>query len=59
MIALCTPPFIGAYAWIVLFGANGAVRNALAGVGIAIPPLYGAAGVIAVFSLKFFPTSSC
>ena len=55
IIGLCTPPFIGAYAWIVLFGANGAVRNALAGVGIGMPPIYGAAGVIMVFSLKFFP----
>ncbi len=55
VIALCTPPFIGAYAWIVLFGANGAVRNALAQLGIAIPPIYGAAGVVLVFSLKFFP----
>ncbi len=55
IVALCTPPFISAYAWIVLFGANGAVRNALAAVDIGIPPLYGAGGVIAVFSLKFFP----
>ena len=56
VIALVTPPFIGAYAWIVLFGANGVVRNALAnGLGVDVPPIYGAAGVIAVFSLKFFP----
>jgi iron(III) transport system permease protein len=55
VIALVTPPFIGAYAWIVLFGANGVVRNGLADMGIDIPPIYGAAGVIIVFSLKFFP----
>ena len=55
VVALCTPPFIGAYAWIVLFGANGVARNALANVGIDVPPIYGAAGVIMVFSLKFFP----
>jgi iron(III) transport system permease protein len=55
IVALCTPPFIGAYAWIVLFGANGVVRNALADLGIFLPPLYGAGGVIAVFALKFFP----
>ncbi|MGL5735015.1 MAG: ABC transporter permease, partial [Beijerinckiaceae bacterium] len=28
VVALVSPPFIGAYAWIVLFGANGVVRNA-------------------------------
>ena len=55
VIALVTPPFIGAYAWIVLFGANGVVRNGLEAVGIDIPPIYGAVGVIVVFSLKFFP----
>lgn len=55
VIALVTPPFIGAYAWIVLFGANGVARQGLAAIGIDIPPIYGAAGVILVFSLKFFP----
>ena len=55
VIALVTPPFIGAYAWIVLFGANGVIRNGLATIGIDIPPIYGAVGVIVVFSLKFFP----
>jgi iron(III) transport system permease protein len=55
LIALVSPPFIGAYAWIVLFGSNGMVRRALRDIGITIPPIYGAAGVILVFSLKFFP----
>ena len=55
VVALCTPPFIGAYAWIVLFGANGVVRNALAVVGVDAPTIYGPGGVILVFSLKFFP----
>lgn len=56
VVALVTPPFIGAYAWIVLFGANGVIRNALEDhLGLDLPPIYGAAGVIMVFSLKFFP----
>ena len=55
VLALVSPPFIGAYSWIVLFGANGSIRNALAEIGILIPPVYGAAGVIILFSLKFFP----
>ena len=55
ILALVSPPFIGAYAWIVLFGANGAVRNALAGIGIEAPPIYGMWGVILVFAMKFFP----
>ena len=55
VVALVSPPFIGAYAWIVLFGASGVVRKGLATIGISIPPLYGAAGVILVFAFKFFP----
>ncbi|NIX78284.1 ABC transporter permease [Microvirga terricola] len=55
VIALVAPPFIGAYAWIVLFGASGVVRKGLATISVSIPPLYGVAGVILVFSFKFFP----
>lgn len=55
VIALVSPSFIGAYAWIVLFGANGAVRQGLRAIGIGIPPIYGAAGVIMVFAFKLFP----
>ena len=54
-VALVSPPFIGAYAWIVLFGASGVIRRGLASIGISIPPLYGVAGVILVFAFKFFP----
>jgi iron(III) transport system permease protein len=55
VVALVSPPFIGAYAWIVLFGASGVVRRGLDAIGISIPPLYGVAGVILVFAFKFFP----
>ncbi len=56
VLALVSPPFIGAYAWIVLFGANGLVRRFVVGLGIDMPPIYGASGVIVVFAFKFFPT---
>lgn len=55
VVALVSPPFIGAYAWIVLFGANGVVRQAMLSVGIPMPTIYGAGGVILVFAFKFFP----
>jgi iron(III) transport system permease protein len=55
ILALVSPPFIGAYSWIVLFGAGGAVRSALRDVGIIIPPIYGLGGILIVFSLKFYP----
>uniref|UniRef100_UPI0031019969 ABC transporter permease n=1 Tax=Neorhizobium sp. EC2-8 TaxID=3129230 RepID=UPI0031019969 len=55
VLVLCAPPFIGAYAWIMLFGSNGAVTNVLKTLGIAAPTIYGIPGIVMVFSLKFFP----
>ncbi|MFS8049181.1 ABC transporter permease [Rhizobium sp. BR 314] len=55
ILALVSPPFIGAYSWIVLFGAGGIVRATLRDVGIQIPPIYGLGGILVVFSLKFYP----
>jgi iron(III) transport system permease protein len=55
ILALVSPPFIGAYSWIVLFGAGGLVRTGLREIGIMIPPVYGLGGILTVFALKFYP----
>ena len=55
ILALVSPPFIGAYSWIVLFGSGGLVRQALMSWGIFIPPIYGIWGILIVFSFKFYP----
>lgn len=55
ILVLVAPPFIGAYAWIIMLGANGFITNFFAGLGITTPTIYGAHGVILVFTLKFFP----
>lgn len=55
ILALVSPPFIGAYSWIVLFGAGGVVRGFLRDMGINMPPIYGVGGILIVFSLKFYP----
>ena len=55
ILALVSPPFIGAYSWIVLFGAGGIVRTTLRGFGIHMPSIYGFTGILIVFSLKFYP----
>ena len=39
VLALVSPPFIGAYAWIVMFGANGVVRRGLMEWGNTQPPI--------------------
>jgi iron(III) transport system permease protein len=55
ILVLVAPPFIGAYAWIMMLGSNGFITNFFEGIGIDIPTVYGAHGIILVFTLKFFP----
>ncbi len=55
VLALLSPPFIGAYSWIIMLGNNGFMRNALLGLGIALPTIYGPFGIILVFSLQHYP----
>lgn len=55
ILVLVAPPFIGAYAWIMMFGSNGYVTNGLKALGLAAPTIYGLPGIVFVFSLKLFP----
>ena len=55
ILALVSPPFIGAYAWITMLGSNGWLRHLLQDLGILIPTIYGPLGIVLVFSLKFYP----
>lgn len=53
--SLMSPPFIGAYAWIVLLGRSGVVTKFFESFGISLPTIYGQLGIIVVFTLKLFP----
>ena len=55
VLALVSPPFIGAYAWIMMLGRNGFLRQGLEPWGVEPPSIYGFFGIILVFSLKFYP----
>lgn len=55
MMSLMSPPFIGAYSWIMLLGRSGVVTKFLANIGINIPSIYGFTGIILVFTLKLYP----
>jgi len=55
VLALVSPPFIGAYAWIMMLGSNGWMRALLLDVGLQVPPIYGMFGILLAFSLKFYP----
>lgn len=52
IICLMSPPFIGAYSWILLLGRNGFITGLLAKVGITMPTIYGKTGIVLVFSLS-------
>ncbi len=55
VMSLMSPPFIGAYSWIMLLGRNGVITNTLANIGINVPSIYGFVGIILVFTLKLYP----
>ena len=55
VLALVSPPFIGAYAWIMMLGRAGWMRAGLEAIGIELPSIYGPFGILLVFSLKFYP----
>ena len=56
IIPLISPPFIGAYAWVILFGRAGIATHYLdAWFGLTLPPIYGHFGVILALTLGNFP----
>jgi len=56
IMSLMSPPFIGAYSWIMLFGRAGLVTKFFADhLGIMLPSIYGKIGIILVFTFKLFP----
>jgi iron(III) transport system permease protein len=55
LLALLSPPFIGAYSWIMLLGRRGFLRLALLSLGIPLPPIYGPLGIILVYTLHYYP----
>ena len=54
-LALLSPPFIGAYSWVVLFGRNGLANRWLQPLGWSLPSIYGYPGILLVFVVQYFP----
>ena len=56
VLPLISPPFIGAYSWIILLGRNGLITRAIAETtGVQLPSIYGPFGVISALALGYFP----
>ena len=55
LMSMLSPPFVGAYAWILMFGRSGMIRQALASIGIDIPPIYGTFGIALASAFSHYP----
>jgi len=56
IISMLSPPFIGAYSWILLCGRSGVVTQTLSKVfNCEWPSIYGFGGILLVLTLKLYP----
>lgn len=55
VLALLSPPFIGAYSWITMLGRNGFLRVFFQSIGINVPPIYGMLGIVLADTLQYYP----
>lgn len=56
IISMLSPPFIGAYSWVILGGRSGVITRFLTSLfGVHVPSVYGFGGILLVLTLKLFP----
>ena len=54
-LPLVLPSFVSAYALVLLLGRSGIITGALRSIGIPFDSIYGAKGIIAVYTLTLYP----
>jgi iron(III) transport system permease protein len=55
LLSMMSPPFIGAYAWIMLMGRGGIITQWGLNWGIELPTIYGPTGIIIASTLSLYP----
>ena len=55
LASMMSPPFIGAYSWILMLGNNGLITRWFKDVGLEVPSIYGFAGIVLVLTLQLVP----
>lgn len=56
IISMLSPPFIGAYSWVLLGGRSGVITKFFESTfGIQMPTIYGFTGILLVLTLKLYP----
>jgi iron(III) transport system permease protein len=54
-LPLVLPSFVSAYALVLMFGRSGIVTGALRSLGIPFDSIYGATGIVVVYTLTLYP----
>lgn len=55
-LPLIMPPFVGAYAWILLLGKRGIITTLIRdNLGFSLPSIYGPFGIILAMGLSYYP----
>nr|WP_314257442.1 iron ABC transporter permease [uncultured Devosia sp.] len=55
LASMMSPPFIGAYSWILLLGNNGLITRWFKELGLDVPSIYGFTGIVLVLTLQLVP----
>lgn len=55
LLSMLSPPFVGAYAWILMFGRSGWVSEFARGLGLNLPPIYGTFGISMACAFGLYP----
>lgn len=56
IVSMLSPPFIGAYSWILLGGRSGVITTFVSEyLGVRMPTIYGFTGILLVLTLKLYP----
>lgn len=55
LMSMLSPPFVGAYAWILMFGRSGLVTEAGRSIGIELPTIYGPFGIAIASAFGLYP----
>lgn len=55
LMSMLSPPFVGAYAWILLFGRSGLVTEFGRSLGFELPTIYGPVGISFAVAFGLYP----
>jgi iron(III) transport system permease protein len=55
LLSMLSPPFVGAYAWILLFGRAGLLTQYLRSLGLDPPTIYGPVGISVAVAFGLYP----